>query len=336
MHGHLGNPLADGKTPTCVGGIIADSFIEEISCGSHHVAVLTSKMEVYTWGKGSNGQLGHGDNDDRNTPVVVEFLKDKQVKTVVCGANFTAAICMHKWISSADNSVCSSCRNAFNFRRKRHNCYNCGLVFCKACSSRKSLKASLAPSANKPHRVCDDCYTKLQKSFTSISAPRIASVKSANVLYKALDLTEKETKNPRLPENMSKLSPSNSFNVPEASSIKSSSRAELNGSNLILFPNGDDQRGGISFKSPTGPTGTSKFLSLSIPNSRMVSRSTSPVQGKTRPLQPATPTPAIDVNGDGSIVGDSKHNNAALHEEIKCLRAQVSRFMNYIFVVIST
>ncbi|CDP00317.1 unnamed protein product [Coffea canephora] len=323
VHGQLGNPLADGKTPTCVGGIIADSFIEEISCGSHHVAVLTSKMEVYTWGKGSNGQLGHGDNDDRNTPVVVEFLKDKQVKTVVCGANFTAAICMHKWISSADNSVCSSCRNAFNFRRKRHNCYNCGLVFCKACSSRKSLKASLAPSASKPHRVCDDCYTKLQKSFTSISAPRIASVKSANVLYKALDLTEKETKNPRLPENMSKLSPSNSFNVPEASSIKSSSRAELNGSNLILFPNGDDQRGGISFKSPTGPTGTSKFLSLSIPNSRMVSRSTSPVQGKTRPLQPATPTPAIDVNGDGSIVGDSKHNNAALHEEIKCLRAQV-------------
>lgn len=323
VHGQLGNPLADGKTPTCVGGIIADNFIEEISCGSHHVAVLTSKMEVYTWGKGSNGQLGLGDNDDRNTPVVVECLKDKQVKTVVCGANFTAAICMHKWISSADNSVCSSCRNAFNFRRKRHNCYNCGLVFCKACSGRKSLKASLAPSVNKPHRVCDDCYTKLQKSLTSKSAPRIASVKSANVLYKALDLTEKETKNPRLPENVFKLSPSDSFNVPEASIIKSSSRAELNGSNLILFLNGDDQRGGISFKSPTGPMGTSKFLSLSIPSSRLVSRSTSPVQGKTRPLQPATPTPSIDVNGDGSIVGDSKPNNAALHEEIKCLRAQV-------------
>ncbi|KAL0385759.1 UNVERIFIED_CONTAM: PH, RCC1 and FYVE domains-containing protein 1 [Sesamum radiatum] len=67
-------------------------------------------------------------------------------------------------MSGADNSSCSGCHVPFNFIRKRHNCYNCGLVFCKACSSRKSLKASLAPSTNKPYRVCDDCFTKLQKA----------------------------------------------------------------------------------------------------------------------------------------------------------------------------
>ncbi|KAK8489470.1 hypothetical protein V6N11_045037 [Hibiscus sabdariffa] len=46
--------------------------------GAFHVAVITSKTEVYTWGKGENGQLGHRDTDDRNSPFLVEALKDKR------------------------------------------------------------------------------------------------------------------------------------------------------------------------------------------------------------------------------------------------------------------
>ncbi|KAG6761168.1 hypothetical protein POTOM_034365 [Populus tomentosa] len=90
----------------------------------------TSKTEVYTWGKGANGRLGHGDTDDRNSPSLVEALKDKQVKSIACGISFTAAICLHKWVSGVDQSMCSGCRLPFNFKRKRHNCYNCGLVYC--------------------------------------------------------------------------------------------------------------------------------------------------------------------------------------------------------------
>ncbi|KAF8772592.1 hypothetical protein HU200_005552 [Digitaria exilis] len=159
--GQLGNPKSDGKLPTVVGGIISSSFIEEIACGSHHISVLTSKAEVYTWGRGENGRLGHGDSVDRNTPTLVEALNDKHVKSVVCGADFTAALCLHKCASGLDQSACSACHLQFSFRRKRHNCYNCGLVFCKACSSRKSTKASLAPNSFNPYRVCDECYTKL-------------------------------------------------------------------------------------------------------------------------------------------------------------------------------
>ncbi|KAL9660723.1 hypothetical protein QQ045_025540 [Rhodiola kirilowii] len=58
--GQLGNPQADGKLPTSAEGKLAKSFVEEIACGAYHVAVLTSRTEVYTWGKGANGQLGHG------------------------------------------------------------------------------------------------------------------------------------------------------------------------------------------------------------------------------------------------------------------------------------
>nr|CAB3475464.1 unnamed protein product [Digitaria exilis] len=80
VYGQLGNTQADGMLPVRVEGKLHKNFVEEISCGAYHVAVLTSRTEVYTWGKGANGRLGHGDTDDRNTPTLVEALKDKQLK----------------------------------------------------------------------------------------------------------------------------------------------------------------------------------------------------------------------------------------------------------------
>lgn len=170
-HGQLGNPQADGKVPCLVQEKLVGEFVEEIACGAYHVAVLTSRSEVYTWGKGANGRLGHGDVEDRKSPTFVEALKDRHVKSVSCGSNFTAAICIHKWVSGADQSVCSGCRQGFGFTRKRHNCYNCGLVHCGACSSKKAVRAALAPTPSKPHRVCDACYNKLKATTTTTSAP---------------------------------------------------------------------------------------------------------------------------------------------------------------------
>ncbi|KFK41026.1 hypothetical protein AALP_AA2G075500 [Arabis alpina] len=131
IHGQLGCPRAKDKSINVVLGNLTRQFVKEIASGSHHVAVLTSFGNVYTWGKGANGQLGLGDIRDRNTPVLVEPLSD------------------------------SSCKSAFGFTRKRHNCYNCGLLFCNACSSKKAVNASLAPNKSKLFRVCDSCFDHL-------------------------------------------------------------------------------------------------------------------------------------------------------------------------------
>ncbi|KAL4312343.1 hypothetical protein GQ457_01G002080 [Hibiscus cannabinus] len=163
-YGQLGNPSSDGKLPCLVQDNLVGEFVEEISCGAYHVAVLTSRSEVFTWGRGANGRLGHGDIEDRRTPTLVESLKDRHVKNISCGSNFTSCICIHKWISGVDQSVCTGCRQAFGFTRKRHNCYHCGLVHCHACSSKKASKAALAPTPGKPHRVCDACYAKLKSA----------------------------------------------------------------------------------------------------------------------------------------------------------------------------
>ena len=54
--------------------------IRDIACGSAHSAAITSQGELYTWGLGEFGRLGHGDN---NT-----LLKPKLVQKLVGGEKF--------------------------------------------------------------------------------------------------------------------------------------------------------------------------------------------------------------------------------------------------------
>ncbi|KAL3031024.1 hypothetical protein AAZX31_02G005300 [Glycine max] len=180
-YGQLGNPNSDGKVPILVRGKLVGEFVEEISCGANHVAVLTSRSELYTWGRGANGRLGHGDTDDQKSPTLVEALKDRHIKNISCGSTFTSCICLHKWVSGVDQSVCSDCRQPFGFTRKRRNCYHCGLVYCHPCSSKKASKAALAPTPSKPHRVCDACYAKLKGSDSASNFNRDISRPSSSI-----------------------------------------------------------------------------------------------------------------------------------------------------------
>ena len=48
--------------------------IADIACGGAHSAAITVHGEVYTWGKGRYGRLGHGDSDDQLKPKLVSNI----------------------------------------------------------------------------------------------------------------------------------------------------------------------------------------------------------------------------------------------------------------------
>ena len=35
-----------------------------LSCGTQHVVVVGAEGDVYSWGRGEGGRLGHGNEDD--------------------------------------------------------------------------------------------------------------------------------------------------------------------------------------------------------------------------------------------------------------------------------
>ncbi|XP_020245605.1 ultraviolet-B receptor UVR8-like, partial [Asparagus officinalis] len=48
--------------------------VVQISCGWRHTLAVSERKNVFSWGRGTSGQLGHGDILDRNTPKLIEIL----------------------------------------------------------------------------------------------------------------------------------------------------------------------------------------------------------------------------------------------------------------------
>ncbi|XP_039117171.1 PH, RCC1 and FYVE domains-containing protein 1-like isoform X1 [Dioscorea cayenensis subsp. rotundata] len=322
VYGQLGNPQSDGKLPCMVEDKLASESVAEVSCGSYHVTVLTTKNEVYTWGKGANGRLGHGDFEDRKTPTLVEALKDRTVKRIACGSNFTAAICNHKWVSGAEQSQCSACRQAFGFTRKRHNCYNCGLVHCHSCSSRKALRAALSPNPGKPYRVCDTCYLKLNKVLESsgINNKRNTMPRLSGENKDRFDKVEsKLLKTPPLASNLDLIK---NLDVKAAKNGKKSDTLSFTRASQapsILRSKDTSFIGGFDLhQAVPRPVQTSTTHSVNQ------SRAVSPFSRKSSPPRSATPVPTTSGLSFSKNVTDSlKRTNELLNQEIQKLRAQV-------------
>jgi alpha-tubulin suppressor-like RCC1 family protein len=95
------------STPTLVSiysNIGEQTKITNISCGEAHTIVLNSKKEVYSWGFGSNGQLGLGFCEDSFelgtglsksrifTPKKIQTLQNKKISDIQCGKTFSMFI----------------------------------------------------------------------------------------------------------------------------------------------------------------------------------------------------------------------------------------------------
>ena len=45
--------------------------IREVSCGTGHSAAVSVNGELFTWGQGDDGRLGHGDTNNQTKPKLV-------------------------------------------------------------------------------------------------------------------------------------------------------------------------------------------------------------------------------------------------------------------------
>ncbi|XP_073987726.1 E3 ubiquitin-protein ligase HERC2 isoform X1 [Rhodnius prolixus] len=76
--------------------------IVDIACGGAHSAAITANGELYTWGKGRYGRLGHGDSENQLKPKLVEALLGYHVLDVACGSGDAQTLCI-----TEDDSVWS-------------------------------------------------------------------------------------------------------------------------------------------------------------------------------------------------------------------------------------
>jgi RCC1 and BTB domain-containing protein len=71
---------------------LAGTRVKQVACGGFHTAAVTDTGEVYTWGGGEHGQLGHGDKVNKTVPTRVEALADAIIVQITCGWSHTVAL----------------------------------------------------------------------------------------------------------------------------------------------------------------------------------------------------------------------------------------------------
>ncbi|CAL1297267.1 unnamed protein product [Larinioides sclopetarius] len=91
--GKLGNGTRSSDRPKKIESINGKEVID-IACGGAHSACITSSGELFTWGKGRYGRLGHGDSEDQLKPKRVELLVNYNVIDVACGSGDAQTLCI--------------------------------------------------------------------------------------------------------------------------------------------------------------------------------------------------------------------------------------------------
>ncbi|XP_076880016.1 putative E3 ubiquitin-protein ligase HERC1 isoform X2 [Brachyhypopomus gauderio] len=78
------------KYPKLIQGPLQGKVVVCVSAGYRHSAAVNEDGELYTWGEGDFGRLGHGDSNSRNIPTLVKDISN--VGEVSCGSSHTIAL----------------------------------------------------------------------------------------------------------------------------------------------------------------------------------------------------------------------------------------------------
>lgn len=68
--------------------------VVDVAAGGAHSACVTAAGDLYTWGKGRYGRLGHSDSEDQLKPKLVEALQGHRVVDVACGSGDAQTLCL--------------------------------------------------------------------------------------------------------------------------------------------------------------------------------------------------------------------------------------------------
>ncbi len=91
LYGQLGLGFTNPnyfETPQEITGL-SGIVITQIAAGGSHSMALAATGDVYSWGRGDSGRLGHGNSDNLNVPTLIVGLSD--VMRVVAGGNHSLA-----------------------------------------------------------------------------------------------------------------------------------------------------------------------------------------------------------------------------------------------------
>ena len=105
----IGNIERSYSSPQIIASLKDIEFIE---CGVKHVFCKTLNNEIYCWGGNASGNLGIGNTDNQNTPILCSSLPYEIIVDIKCGYNYTLILTVNgNLFSCGNNKDCQLGRN---------------------------------------------------------------------------------------------------------------------------------------------------------------------------------------------------------------------------------
>ncbi|XP_059433394.1 ultraviolet-B receptor UVR8 [Corylus avellana] len=99
--GQLGHGDAEDRLLPIQLSALDDHEIVSVTSGADHtIAYSQSRLEVYSWGWGDFGRLGHGNSSDLFTPQPIKALNGLRIKQIACGDSHCLAVTMEGEVQS--------------------------------------------------------------------------------------------------------------------------------------------------------------------------------------------------------------------------------------------
>lgn len=126
--------------------------ILDAKAGCEHTVLLTANHEVWTFGHGDSGRLGHGDNQTRKTPARIEQLSQGKMKPVAIAAGDKYNILLVGECDTEEHSSHESNERRMGNRRKRNagREHNVELMLSKRQESASAGSHILVDDSNPP------------------------------------------------------------------------------------------------------------------------------------------------------------------------------------------
>ncbi|EDO46185.1 predicted protein [Nematostella vectensis] len=81
--------------------------VEDISCGSSHIMAVTADHEVFAWGRGDNGRLGTGSQQEYWSPKAISLPEGMRARSVHCGVDCSFAITLENKLLACGSNRCN-------------------------------------------------------------------------------------------------------------------------------------------------------------------------------------------------------------------------------------
>jgi hypothetical protein len=127
------------------------------------------------------------DSSDLENPVPIQVIDFQTEWSLLTDSEKTLGLLAPKWLPDTESDVCMKCDARFTFRKRRHHCRACGLIFCSACCSDKLQLPYKINKNNNSSQISDLSFDDTNSDAVTSAANRKEASRVCTICFDTIN-----------------------------------------------------------------------------------------------------------------------------------------------------